>query len=128
MISSNNGSSGIRKHWTSKKELDYRPKSMTVDKKIKGNVQIALLRGVMPIGRNRVPMADLRELLTDLGFDGVRTYIASGNAVFRSDELAGAEAGSPARARDRQTDRSVSGCDGAERLCLGPADRSQSLP
>ena len=91
MISSDKRSSGIRKHWTSKKELDYRPKSMTVDKKIKGNVQIALLRGVMPIGRNRVPMADLRELLMDLGFDGVRTYIASGNAVFRSEELAGAK-------------------------------------
>jgi uncharacterized protein (DUF1697 family) len=59
--------------------------------KKKATVQIALLRGVMPIGRNRVPMADLRELLIDLGFDGVRTYIASGNAVFRSDELAAAQ-------------------------------------
>ena len=57
----------------------------------KATVQIALLRGVMPMGRNRVPMAELRKLLADLGFDGVRTYIASGNAVFRSDELAGAQ-------------------------------------
>jgi uncharacterized protein (DUF1697 family) len=64
---------------------------MKSDKKTKGTVQIALLRGVMPIGRNRVPMAELRELLMDLEFDGVRTYIASGNAVFRSEELAGAE-------------------------------------
>jgi uncharacterized protein (DUF1697 family) len=54
-------------------------------------VQIALLRGVMPIGKNRVPMAELRALLSDLGFEGVRTYIASGNAVFRSEELTGAK-------------------------------------
>lgn len=46
-------------------------------------VRIALLRGVMPSGRTRVPMAELRALLTALGFDGVRTWIASGNAVFR---------------------------------------------
>ena len=48
------------------------------------SVQIALLRGVMPTGRTRVPMAELRALLTGLGFEGVATYIASGNAVFRA--------------------------------------------
>ena len=48
-------------------------------------VQIALLRGVMPTGRNKVPMAQLRAMLEDLGFTGARTYIASGNALFRSD-------------------------------------------
>ncbi len=31
-------------------------------------------------------MDDLRALLTELGFEGVRTYIASGNAVFRDPE------------------------------------------
>lgn len=46
-------------------------------------IQIALLRGVMPSGRTRVPMAELRVLLGDLGFAGARTWIASGNAVFR---------------------------------------------
>ena len=55
---------------------------MNLDKRA---VQIALLRGVMPIGKNRVPMAELRALLSDLGFECVRTYIASGNAVFRSE-------------------------------------------
>jgi uncharacterized protein (DUF1697 family) len=54
-------------------------------------VQIALLRGVMPTGKNRVPMAELRALLEALGFEGVRTYIASGNAVFRSSGPVGAE-------------------------------------
>lgn len=38
----------------------------------------------MPTGRTRVPMADLRAMLQDLGFEGVRTWIASGNAVFRA--------------------------------------------
>lgn len=54
-------------------------------------VQIALLRGVMPTGKNRVPMAELRALLGDLGFAGARTLLASGNAVFRSSGPVGAE-------------------------------------
>lgn len=33
-------------------------------------------------------MAELRELLTGLGFDAVRTHLASGNAVFSADEPA----------------------------------------
>jgi uncharacterized protein (DUF1697 family) len=54
-------------------------------------VQIALLRGVMPTGKNRVPMAELRALLEDLGFAGARTLLATGNAVFRSSGPTGAE-------------------------------------
>lgn len=54
-------------------------------------VQIALLRGVMPTGQNRVPMAALKTLLDDLGFAGARTWIASGNAVFRTHGPVGAE-------------------------------------
>ena len=45
---------------------------------------IALLRGINVGGRNTLPMADLRALLEGLGAEGVRTYIQSGNAVFRS--------------------------------------------
>lgn len=45
---------------------------------------IVLLRGVMPIGKNKVPMAQLRQVLTDAGFEDVRTYIASGNVILRS--------------------------------------------
>jgi uncharacterized protein (DUF1697 family) len=44
--------------------------------------QIALLRGVNVGGHNRVPMAHLRELLLDLGYEDVRTHLQSGNAVF----------------------------------------------
>ncbi len=42
----------------------------------------ALLRAVNAGGANRMLMADLRRLTEKLGFDGVRTYIPSGNLVF----------------------------------------------
>lgn len=44
--------------------------------------RIALLRGVNVGGRS-LPMAELREDLRSLGLDHVRTYIQSGNVVFR---------------------------------------------
>ncbi|MEU3888319.1 DUF1697 domain-containing protein [Streptomyces sp. NPDC029041] len=44
----------------------------------------ALLRGINVGGSRKVPMADLRTLLTDLGHDDVRTYLQSGQAVFSS--------------------------------------------
>ena len=43
---------------------------------------VALLRGVNVGHANRVAMADLRALLTDLGYFDVRTLLNSGNAVF----------------------------------------------
>ncbi|MEM5477449.1 DUF1697 domain-containing protein [Pacificibacter sp. AS14] len=43
---------------------------------------IALMRGVNVGGHGKLPMLGLRTLLTGLGFDNVRTYIQSGNAVF----------------------------------------------
>ena len=46
---------------------------------------IVLLRGVMPTGKNKVPMAQLREVLTEAGFRNVRTYIQSGNALVDTD-------------------------------------------
>lgn len=45
---------------------------------------IALLRGINVGGHNKVPMAALRELLTELGFAEPRTLLQSGNAVFRA--------------------------------------------
>jgi uncharacterized protein (DUF1697 family) len=39
----------------------------------------------MPTGKNRVPMAELREVLGKAGFENARTYIASGNALVESD-------------------------------------------
>jgi uncharacterized protein (DUF1697 family) len=45
----------------------------------------ALLRGINVGGHKKVPMAQLRELLTELGHGDVATYLQSGNAVFTSD-------------------------------------------
>ncbi|MDQ0717084.1 uncharacterized protein (DUF1697 family) [Streptomyces luteogriseus] len=42
----------------------------------------ALLRGINVGGSRKVPMADLRTLLADLGLDDVRTHLQSGQAVF----------------------------------------------
>lgn len=45
---------------------------------------IALLRAVNVGGTGKLPMAELRAMCEGLGFREVRTYIASGNVVFRS--------------------------------------------
>ncbi|AKZ58856.1 hypothetical protein SAM23877_5811 [Streptomyces ambofaciens ATCC 23877] len=45
----------------------------------------ALLRGINVGGAKKVPMAELRALLTSLGHDRVSTYLQSGQAVFASD-------------------------------------------
>jgi uncharacterized protein (DUF1697 family) len=43
---------------------------------------VALLRGINVGGRNKVPMAELREVVTSLGHTEVTTYIQSGNVLF----------------------------------------------
>lgn len=43
---------------------------------------VALLRGINLGGRNKVAMADLREVVAQLGHADVSTYIQSGNVVF----------------------------------------------
>lgn len=45
---------------------------------------IILLRGVMPTGRNKVPMAALRSALEAAGLEDVQTYIQSGNVIASS--------------------------------------------
>jgi uncharacterized protein (DUF1697 family) len=45
---------------------------------------IALLRGINVGGHNKIPMKELKQLLGDAGFADVRTYIQSGNILFRS--------------------------------------------
>ncbi len=44
---------------------------------------LALLRAINVGGRNRVGMADLRELVAELGFTDPRTLLQTGNLVFR---------------------------------------------
>jgi uncharacterized protein (DUF1697 family) len=46
---------------------------------------IALLRAVNVGGTGKLPMTALRAMAIDAGFENVRTYIASGNAVFESE-------------------------------------------
>lgn len=45
---------------------------------------IALLRAVNVGGTGKLPMAELRAMCEAVGFEDVRTYIASGNVVLRS--------------------------------------------
>lgn len=47
---------------------------------------IALLRGINVVGNNKLPMKALSALLTEMGLHDVRTYIQSGNVVFRCDQ------------------------------------------
>jgi uncharacterized protein (DUF1697 family) len=47
---------------------------------------VALLRGVNLIGRTTLKMSDLKAIAERLGPSSVRTYIASGNLLFSSDE------------------------------------------
>jgi uncharacterized protein (DUF1697 family) len=54
---------------------------------------LVLLRGINVGGRNKVPMAQLRSVLEDLGFSNVSTYIASGNVLLDS-ELSAAKVAS----------------------------------
>ncbi len=49
-----------------------------------GQPYVVLLRAINVGGRNKVPMAELREVLTAAGLSDVRTYIQSGNVVCRS--------------------------------------------
>jgi uncharacterized protein (DUF1697 family) len=45
-------------------------------------IHVALFRGINVGGKHILPMQDLRDLLAELGYEDVQTYIQSGNAVF----------------------------------------------
>jgi len=46
---------------------------------------LALLRGINVGGANKLPMNELRDLFVAAGCRDVRTYIQSGNVIFRAD-------------------------------------------
>lgn len=52
---------------------------------------VALLRGINVGGARKVPMADLRHVLSGAGMVDVETYIASGNVVLDAEETDGDE-------------------------------------
>jgi uncharacterized protein (DUF1697 family) len=64
---------------------------------------VALLRGINVGGHRRLPMADLRDLLTGLGYTDVATYVQSGNAVLdaATDDAGAVAAAVSAAIRDR---------------------------
>jgi uncharacterized protein (DUF1697 family) len=47
---------------------------------------VALLRGVNLVGKSTLKMADLKAIADELGLKSARTFIASGNLLFLSDE------------------------------------------
>ncbi len=47
---------------------------------------LALLRGINVGGKTKVAMTELKQVFERLGFEGVQTYINSGNVIFVSDE------------------------------------------
>lgn len=49
-------------------------------------IYLALLRGVNVGGNAKVPMAELKVCFEGLGYNNVKTFINSGNVIFRSDE------------------------------------------
>ena len=52
------------------------------------NEYVILLRGVNVGGKSRVPMAELRDALSNYGYENVSTYINSGNVLLSSSESA----------------------------------------
>lgn len=63
---------------------------------------IALLRGINVGGNNILPMAELRGLLSGLGYHDPKTYIQSGNCVFAADGSAATISGAITRAIEQQ--------------------------
>jgi len=51
-------------------------------------VYIAILRGINVSGQKIVNMAELRQLLSNVGLQNLETYIQSGNLVFKADQKA----------------------------------------
>ena len=47
-------------------------------------LHVALLRGINVGGKNKLPMKDLATLFEEAGCEDVRTYIQSGNVIFRA--------------------------------------------
>ncbi len=45
---------------------------------------VAMVRGVMPVGKGILPAARLKQMGEECGFEQVRTFIATGNLLFAS--------------------------------------------
>ena len=49
---------------------------------------ISILRGINVAGHNQIKMDALRQLYVDLGYAEIKTYIQSGNVIFKSESTA----------------------------------------
>lgn len=52
---------------------------------------IALLRGINIRGKNKLPMAELKQGFEGLGYTEVKTYLNSGNVIFSGEETDSAQ-------------------------------------
>jgi uncharacterized protein (DUF1697 family) len=52
---------------------------------LRGEAYVILMRGINVGGKNKIPMAELRLRLEELGFGDVATYIQSGNVILCSE-------------------------------------------
>jgi uncharacterized protein (DUF1697 family) len=52
-----------------------------------GRTYIALLRGINVGGKNVIRMENLKQCFVEMGFSDVKTYIQSGNVVFRTQDV-----------------------------------------
>jgi uncharacterized protein (DUF1697 family) len=78
----------------------------------------AALLSAVNVGGRKVPMAQLRELLDGLGYTAVKTYLASGNAVFTVPAGGGPGGGSAASGTGTEAELAARISD-ALRTCLG---------
>jgi uncharacterized protein (DUF1697 family) len=62
-------------------------------------IYIAMLRGINVGGNKRIKMDDLRKSFEALGFEQVKTYIQSGNVVFKAAKSSSAALGKKIEAR-----------------------------
>ncbi|MGL5892317.1 MAG: DUF1697 domain-containing protein [Bacteroidia bacterium] len=51
------------------------------------NIYIAILRGINVSGKRILKMDALKQMLNELGFENVQTYIQSGNIVFKAKKI-----------------------------------------
>src|SRR5437868_13141246 len=78
---------------------------------------VALLRGINVGGNRRVAMADLRGWAEEIGLQQVRTYVQSGNLVFKSQQ--------PAAALEKKIERKIAQAARSEERRVGKEWRSR---
>jgi uncharacterized protein (DUF1697 family) len=62
-------------------------------------IYISMLRGINVGGHKRIKMDDLRKSFEGLGFEQVKTYIQSGNVVFKAGNTSSVALGKKIEAR-----------------------------